>query len=83
MLSDYLGNEIFEGSIVVYMQLGYRDLKIGMVTKLCNTKIKITAHAGGRTISQRADQVIVANKLISSLRILEITNEIRNANAKS
>jgi phage gp45-like len=64
MKTDYLGNELKVGDTVVFMQIGYRGLMKGIITKLSDKKATI-AHDMTNTCSTESmqfhDQMIKIN----------------------
>lgn len=63
MKTDFFGNEIKVGDIVAFMQIGYRNLLKGKVTKLTDKMVFIEhlkTNIGQTETKQEYRQVIVA-----------------------
>lgn len=62
MALDFFGNNIKIGDTVAFMQIGYRSLKTGIVSKLTEKMVFITHerfNVGGTETKQEHNQVIV------------------------
>ena len=61
MKTDFLGNELNIGDEVVFMQLSYRSLMRGKITRISDTKVKIEHErlGNGRTECMQLQKQVV------------------------
>ena len=79
--TDFLNNEIHIGDIVAYMQLGYRNLTMGIVETIAPSCMSITikgknAYGHESTVRQTIGQVIVVSSLVKALEENDIVHEL-------